>query len=192
MSTACSDASATASTVGKRAIQRSKVGMTVLARVCCSITSLTQIAYGSSVILHGRLSCPVSHQASNKEAVLTLIAGDCSSFSPAGDLTLSKSAFLHSLLPEGVGKQAGHRPLCSSAAAHGKLAGVAKGAQSPPFLAARPSCAIIPPAGDRGVAARGQTTTILSPPPAISERPIPARSSGARASIHQARSETRR
>ena len=45
---------ASADTVGNFAIQRSQYGITVATRVCCNITSLTQIAYGSRVRRQGR------------------------------------------------------------------------------------------------------------------------------------------
>ena len=45
---------ASARTVGNRVIHRSQYGITVWTRVCCSMISLTQIAYGSRDRRHGR------------------------------------------------------------------------------------------------------------------------------------------
>jgi hypothetical protein len=53
-STSSSGAVASAVTVGKRAIQRCQYGITVATRVCCSMISLTQMAYGSRTLRHGK------------------------------------------------------------------------------------------------------------------------------------------
>ncbi len=53
-STASSGAEASAITVGKRSIQRCQYGITVATRVCCNMISLTQMAYGSRALRHGR------------------------------------------------------------------------------------------------------------------------------------------
>ena len=56
-------AAASASTVGHRSSQRSKRGTTRGTCVCCSITSLTRIAYGSRVFRQGRFLPSCLNQA---------------------------------------------------------------------------------------------------------------------------------
>ena len=48
--TSARDAAASAVSVGKRFMNRGNASVTLLAWVCCSITSETQTAYGSSSV----------------------------------------------------------------------------------------------------------------------------------------------
>src|SRR5437867_8997078 len=66
--TSAVDAAANASTVGQRSSQACQRGMTRSTCVCCDITSLTRIAYGSRVLRHGRSRPCWANQASSRSS----------------------------------------------------------------------------------------------------------------------------
>src|SRR5215467_3505816 len=74
--TSAAGAAASASTVGQRSSQRRQRGTTRSTCVCCDITSLTRIAYGSRVFRQGRSRpCSVNQASSRSSTARTYRAG---------------------------------------------------------------------------------------------------------------------
>src|SRR5215467_13362876 len=66
--TSAAGAAASASTVGQRSSQRCQRGKTRSTCVCCDMTSLTRIAYGSRVLRQGRSRPCSANQASRRSS----------------------------------------------------------------------------------------------------------------------------
>src|SRR5262249_19627384 len=66
--TSATGAAASSSTLGQRSSQRCQRDTTRSTCVCCDMTSLTRIAYGSLVFRHGRSRPCSANQASNRSS----------------------------------------------------------------------------------------------------------------------------